>query len=130
MLKSIREVDHIEIVTDPPSVHEFLHLREEMGWGLVESSQAEKGLSASLYCICLYHDRRLLAMGRVVGDGALYFYIQDVMVSVPYQGNGLGRIVMDNIMDFIHTNAHENEHELKCNMFFQQPFLFVSSFLL
>lgn len=36
-------------------------------------------------------------MGRVVGDGALFFYVQDVMVHPDTQSRGLGTAVMQSL---------------------------------
>jgi len=34
-------------------------------------------------------------MARVVGDGGLVFYIQDVIVVSSFQGQGIGKMLMD-----------------------------------
>lgn len=39
--------------------------------------------------------------GRVVGDGGMYFYVQDVMVMPEFQGRGIGAAVMDAIMRYL-----------------------------
>ena len=45
-----------------------------------------------------------------VGDGALNFEIVDVAVDPQYQGQGLGRIVMQNIMQYLNENAPEGAY--------------------
>jgi ribosomal protein S18 acetylase RimI-like enzyme len=42
-----------------------------------------------------------VAAGRVVGDGGVYAYIQDVIVLEAHRGRGLARMMMDRIMEFI-----------------------------
>ena len=101
-------MENLSIVEAPPTTSDFLHLREMMGWGQLDYAAVGKGLASSLYCVCVYQDHQLVAMGRVVGDGAIYFYIQDVMVRTAYQGQGLGHLIMDKIMTFIGTHATEN----------------------
>ena len=44
-------------------------------------------------------------MGRVVGDGAMYFYIQDVIVTPTHQGQGLGHQIMLNIEEYLQSAA-------------------------
>jgi GNAT superfamily N-acetyltransferase len=44
-------------------------------------------------------------MGRIVGDGAIYFYVQDVIVRPAHQGRGIGRCIVNCLMDWIHDNA-------------------------
>jgi ribosomal protein S18 acetylase RimI-like enzyme len=43
----------------------------------------------------------VIGHGRVVGDGGLYFHIQDVIVLPEYQGHGVGRAMMDAIMAYL-----------------------------
>lgn len=38
-------------------------------------------------------------MGRVVGDGALYFYLQDIIVKPNYQGQEIGRHIVARLTD-------------------------------
>jgi predicted N-acetyltransferase YhbS len=40
-------------------------------------------------------------MARVIGDGGLVYYIQDVIVLPEYQGQGLGAKMMDKVMAYI-----------------------------
>ena len=50
----------------------------------------------------------LVGMGRVVGDGGTIFYIQDVVVIPEHQGQGCGAMVMERIMNYIQTHAHNH----------------------
>ena len=43
--------------------------------------------------------------GFVVGDGGLYFYVQDIIVVPGYQGLGIGRRIMKEVMDFLEAEA-------------------------
>lgn len=40
-------------------------------------------------------------MGRVVGDGGAYMYIQDVLVHPHWRGRGIAKAIMREIMAFI-----------------------------
>lgn len=42
-------------------------------------------------------------MGRVIGDGATAFQIIDVAVRPKYQGQGHGKVIMQQIMDYIES---------------------------
>lgn len=48
---------------------------------------------------------RLAGMGRVVGDGAFYFYIQGVGVHPERQGRGLGRDIVRRLTTLAHEIA-------------------------
>ncbi|WP_227993435.1 GNAT family N-acetyltransferase [Shewanella sp. YLB-07] len=48
---------------------------------------AQKSLNHSLFHVGICDGNQLVAMGRVVGDGAMSFYVQDVVVHPAYQGS-------------------------------------------
>jgi len=90
-----------------PTVACFLKLRNKVGWGDLDTSLAEKSLEQSLFHITIYDDQQLIGMGRVVGDGAMYFYIQDVVVDPDYQKQGIGTVLMDTIEGYLRYTAEE-----------------------
>ncbi|EEZ83440.1 hypothetical protein VMC_17990 [Vibrio alginolyticus 40B] len=71
---------------------------------------AEIGLPNSLYGVSVRDEGKLIAMGRVVGDGACNFEIVDVAVDSDYQGNGLGRKVMEYIDGYLSSVALEGSY--------------------
>lgn len=89
---------------DSPSVEDFLTLRTKVGWGDLDVNIAEKSLKNSLFHVIIRNDGQLVGMGRVVGDGAMYFYIQDVVVDPSYQKQGIGAALMAKIEDYL-SNA-------------------------
>lgn len=44
-------------------------------------------------------------MGRIVGDGAIYFYIQDIVVHPDYHNKGIGSEIMNRLVEYLNTNA-------------------------
>lgn len=44
-------------------------------------------------------------MGRIVGDGHVYFYVQDVIVVPEYQQAGLGKSIVERLMQFLDRAA-------------------------
>jgi len=62
-------------------------------------------LQNSLFSVVAVEDDKVVGFGRIVGDGGLYYYIQDVMVHPEFQGKGLGRSLMKALMDYIRTHA-------------------------
>jgi ribosomal protein S18 acetylase RimI-like enzyme len=88
-----------------PSVQEFLTLRKKIGWGELDLILAEKSLENSLFHVTIYDNSALIGMGRVVGDGAMYFYIQDVIVDPRYQKSGVGTSLMKQIEKYLAENT-------------------------
>lgn len=92
---------NFELRLTPPSLMEFEKLRALVAWRNVESHLTQKSIDASLFWVCAYRDQQLIGTGRVIGDGAMYFYIQDVIVDPQFQGLGLGTAIMCNIEDYL-----------------------------
>lgn len=88
-----------------PSPQEYNRLREAVGWKPFAITQCEIGLRASLFCVCARHDHELAGMGRIVGDGALCFYLQDIIVSPRFQRRGLGTALVERLMEHLRDNA-------------------------
>ncbi len=88
-----------------PSPSQYIQMRDEAGWGLVSEETASTCLAGSLYGACLYDQDTLIGFSRIVGDGALYFYIADVVISPAHKGKGLGALLMEAVMRHINTHA-------------------------
>ncbi len=97
------------LVERPPTPEEYRTLRREVGWAEVDPEAVAAGLAAALYSVCLEGpDGEILGCARVVGDGGIYLYLQDVIVRPPFQGLGLGARLMAAIMEFISSTARSN----------------------
>lgn len=98
----------MEFTEGNPSPAEYNAIRARVGWSGYTDGQAAIGLRATLYCVCARYGGRLVGMGRVIGDGILVFYIQDIIVDHDFQGRGIGRRIMEMIMSFIGERAVNN----------------------
>lgn len=97
------------LVERPPTSDEYRTMRREVGWADVDPEAVAVGLASALYSACLEGpDGEILGCARVVGDGGIYFYVQDVIVRPPYQGHGLGARLMDAVMAFLASTARSN----------------------
>ncbi len=82
------------------TVDQYLYLREQVGWKPLDKAQAKKALDNSLYILSCYMDGNLVGMGRMVGDGAVVCYIQDLIVSPDAQFCGIGSMLLDWLMGY------------------------------
>lgn len=89
-------------------IEEYQQLRKTTNWNSVEDKAVEKALGRDLFSICVFDEDKIIGMGRVIGDGAIYFYIQDIIVLPEYQGKGIGNLIMNNIETFINKNDYNN----------------------
>lgn len=96
------------IVEMLPDAETYNRLRQEVGWGTYTLDVIDRFLPNTLFCVCACLDGRVIGMARVIGDGGLVHYIQDVIVEPPYQRQGIGTCLMDRIMVYIRAHAHHN----------------------
>lgn len=76
-----------------------------MGWGETAEETAQASLNDTLFHVCVRKNEQLVGMGRVIGDGHMYFYIQDVVIRPEFQNQGIGRLVMGKIEEYLAINA-------------------------
>ena len=100
-------MDDYSLIERAPTVEEYQALRIAVGWGEADAAAIQKSVQNSLYWICLLDHNCVSGCGRVIGDGALCFYVQDIIVLPDYQGQGLGRRIMDKVMSYLRENAHQ-----------------------
>ncbi|MCF6442665.1 GNAT family N-acetyltransferase [Pseudoalteromonas luteoviolacea] len=95
----------VKINTIGPSAKEFVQLRADVGWGDTDLNMAALSLEQSLFHVTARMDLQLVGMGRVIGDGALFFYIQDLAVHPNYQQTGVGGMLMAQIESWLADSA-------------------------
>ncbi|WP_217512991.1 GNAT family N-acetyltransferase [Vibrio metschnikovii] len=93
-----------------PSPKEFCDMRVKAGLSPKSLKAATIALPNSLYGISIRSGDELIAMGRVVGDGACNFEVVDVAVDPSYQGRGLGRKVMEYIDSYLSSVALDGSY--------------------
>jgi len=97
--------DECRVVERIPAVDEYLALREAVGWGRLNEQIAVRGLANALFTVCAIREDRVIGCGRVIGDGGLYFYLQDIIVMPAFQGKGLGKRIMQPILAYLDHHA-------------------------
>lgn len=103
---SAASVDPIRIEHRRPTPAEHRHLAERVGWGHAFNWDAlPASLDASLFGVMAFAGDKPVGMGRIVGDGAMYAYIQDVAVDPDYQGQGIGQRIVAALLDHIRASA-------------------------
>ena len=89
-------------ITNSITTEEYLGLRQAVGWSVFPIEQAEAGLQNS-HVICFRDKEKAVALGRVIWDHGYSVLISDVIVAPEYQGQGLGRKLMEEIMAYIRS---------------------------
>ena len=87
----------IELVEDRLDIDTYLELRQSVQFRKLTRDQAKKGLSNSLYTLVAFKDGKAVGMGRIVGDGAIICYVQDLIVLPRVQHLGIGSKILNEL---------------------------------
>ncbi|GIP27231.1 N-acetyltransferase [Paenibacillus sp. J23TS9] len=91
-----------------PTIAEYINLCNAVGWkAFMNFEVAEESLNQSLFGVVIQYKDEIVGMGRVVGDGKIYFYIQDIAVMPEHQSKGIGSMIMEAISEYLNENAPE-----------------------
>ena len=75
--------------------------QQKMGWTVDPLDQWQRATQNPCCTVAAYDGGELVAMGRLLGDGALYWYLNDIFVLTAYQGQGIGRQVVTRLLEHI-----------------------------
>lgn len=85
---------------------EYRTLCTAVGWeAVINFEAAPHSLDHSLYHVLALYDRQVTGMGRIVGDGAMYFYLQDIAVQPDHHHQGIGRRIMEHLVVYLAAHA-------------------------
>ena len=84
---------------------EFIELWESVWDGAPTFEQVELGLKNTLFRVSVWDDDKVIGMARMIGDLGLDYYIKDVVVRPEYQGRGIGRMLINELLKFINDNG-------------------------
>ena len=88
------------VFTNRLSIDDYNKLRESVGWGVCETDRVTMALTRSDYIIVAESDGETVGAARVMHDG-LQALIMDVMVLPEYQGRGVGKALMEHVMEYL-----------------------------
>lgn len=96
--------------TQIPGADEYRELRMRCGMSEKSHEAASQGLPNSLFSTTIRDKGKLVAMGRLVGDGGCDYAVVDVAVHPDYQRQGLGHRVMSSIMSYLRDHAPDSAY--------------------
>ena len=89
------------------SAEEFIMLWETV-WGQAPTlEQIRLAMAHTLFRVSVFNGDTIVAMARMNGNMGLCYYIKDVVVRPEYQGKGIGRMLINELLKFI------NDHGVK-----------------
>ena len=88
-----------------PTVSEYIGVRTAMGWGRIDEETANRTLQAAAFTVCLRRRDRLAGVARVMGDGAMYFFLADLIVDPEFRGSRYGDRLMQAVTSYFDRSA-------------------------
>ncbi len=85
----------------------YMELRAAVNFRKLSRDQAKRGLDNSLYTLVAYKDGKAVGMGRIVGDGAIICYVQDLIIRPEVQGEGIGGLILESLKSFVINTGFE-----------------------
>ena len=94
-----------ELVDNVLTAEDFVRLKVATGFMDRPLEQVRKALENGLFNVSAICDGKVVGMGRLVGDGAMYWYLQEIIVLPEYQGKGIGKSIVNRLLEYIKKTA-------------------------
>jgi ribosomal protein S18 acetylase RimI-like enzyme len=88
-----------------PSAEEYRRLRVAAGLSPKSAEAAAAGLPNTYFAVLIRRDGHVVGMGRVIGDGGLFFQVVDIAVEPDHQRRGLGKAIVGKIVEHMKNTA-------------------------
>jgi len=98
--------------TNKITVEQFNALRISAGWRAIQIDLAQKGLENSAFIIVANENEKVVGMAKVITDYGYTVIITDVVVLPQYQGNGIGKVMVSKLMEYINDNIAVGQTKL------------------
>jgi len=87
----------IQYIEEPPVIDDYVTLYKSTGWKYqtpVTKAVLETALANTWHWVCAYQKERLVGLGRLISDGALYAFVCDLIVLPEFQKQGIGSTML------------------------------------
>lgn len=95
------------LVENQLSAEDFIRLKVATGFRNRPIEQVEKALKNDLLDVVAISKNSVVGMGRFVGDGSMYWYLQEIIVLPEYQGLGIGTSIVNYLLEYIKRNTED-----------------------
>ena len=95
----------LTIKYDELTAEEFIQLWQSVWDGAPSLEQTQLALKNTLIRLSVFDGETIVGMARAIGDKGLCYYIKDVVVRPEWQGKGIGRMMIDELLSFINENG-------------------------
>ena len=89
------------MINNQLNADDFIRLFASAGWGEPPRDMVETSLQGSWATFSVCREGKIVAMARLLGDGAMSFFLKDFVVEPAYQGQGIGRQLLGHVENYI-----------------------------
>lgn len=97
--------EEIRLVDNILQAEDFVRLRIQAGFVKIPVEHARKALQNGLMNVSAIYNGELVGMGRLVGDGAMYWYLQEIIILSQFQRKGIGTMIVNHLVDYVRENS-------------------------
>ena len=84
--------------TDQITPEEYMGLRKEVGWVEFPIEEAEACVKNAYFVICVRDEDKAIGVVRLLWDGGYVAFLSDLIVDPGYQGQGIGRKLVETVI--------------------------------
>ena len=96
------------IFDESPTIDEYSRLIASVEWKPRDVEAVEIALRSSCFDVTARVGEEAVGMGRIVGDGALHFFLCDVVVDPRFQKRGIGRAIVQRLDEWVRARPYPN----------------------
>ena len=84
--------------TDRISPEEYMELRKKVGWMEFPMEEARACVENAYMVVCARDGERAAGLVRLLWDGGYVAFLSDLVVDPEYQGQGIGRTLLETVI--------------------------------
>ena len=96
------EKHNFKYTEEVPETEKFMGLFLTTGWNdsyQLSEVELDRALKNSWYTYSVYDADQLIGFGRIICDGIVHALILDLIVLPEYQGEGIGKMILNKLVD-------------------------------
>ena len=84
-------IQYVDYITS----EEYMELRRKVGWCEFPLDEAQAGIDNSYMILCARDEGKAVGIMRLLWDGGYIAFLSDVIVDPQYQGQGIGKTLVN-----------------------------------
>ena len=95
------------LIENKLEANDFIKLKVAAGFRERPVEFVKSALRNDLYDVVALVNDEVVGMGRLVGDGVMYWYLQEIVILPEYQGRGIGTAIVNKLLNYIQEHTPE-----------------------